>query len=346
MYKSLAIKIIISLFVVYLIGCGNKKDNNNNNNTTTDTGNTKILVPIQKDPVSGKEKVLFKYVVNKGDKFSYKMEASTSNTENSPATNGKDVQQDNTINYFYTKEVTDVDQNGIITFKVKFDSIAIKASMDSIVVKYNSNVNDSVKINPNFIQYNAVINEPFFMRVTAEGDISDVYGLEKIYENIFKALGDTLKEADKNSIKESFGKDAIKEILQQELQIFPKQEVIKDSSWVKVFNTQVAVFEVVNNAKYIFKGIEDKNNQKIANIEAQLSVEFKTKEAKEKGMKMTVEKADTDGSGKIAFNLNRGCIVSKETTTKLKIELKLAAQGQSAKSIQGVTTNLKVTLLN
>jgi hypothetical protein len=344
MSKSLAIKLIIILMTVFAAGCGNKKDDKIK--TSTDTSSTKMQVPITKDPVSGKDKVLFKYIVNKGDKFSYKMEASTSNTENSPATGGKDVQQDNTINYYYTKEVTDVDGNGIITYKVKFDSISIRAQMDTLAVIYNSNVNDSVKLNPNFIQYNSVINEPFFMRVGSDGDITDVYGMEKIYENIFKALGDTLKEADKNSIKESFGKDAIKEILQQEYQIFPKQEVIQDSNWVKVFNTQVAVFEVVNNAKYIFKGIEDKNGQKIANIEAQLSVEFKSKEAKEKGMKMTIENAETSGSGQIAFNLNRGCIVSKTTNTKLKVDLKLSAQGQSAKSVQGVITNLKVTLLN
>jgi hypothetical protein len=345
MYKSLGIKVIFSLLLAAIIalsgGCGKKDDKNNVTNDTT-----KQSLQVKKDSVSGKEKVLFKYAVNKGDKFSYRLEASTSNTENSPATQGKDVKQDNSINYYYTKEVSDVDQNGIVTYKVKFDSITIKATMDTLTIKYSSNINDSIKANPNFIQYNAVINEPFFMRVSAEGEISDVYGLEKIYENIFKALGDTLKEADKNAVKESFGKDAIKEILQQEFQIFPKQEVMVDSSWTKSFNTQVAVFEVVNNAKYIFKGIEEKNNQKIANIEAQLTVEFKSKEAKEKGMKMTIENAETDGSGKIQFSLTRGCITYKETSTKLKIDLKLAAQGQTAKSIQGVYTNLKVTLLN
>jgi hypothetical protein len=343
MYKSLAVKLLLIAAVVFVYSCGKKTDDTNK---TTDTGDTKTSVPIGKDSISGKEKVFFKYVVNKGDKFSYKMEASTTNSENSPATGGQDVKQDNTINYYYSKETTDIDGNGIITFKVKFDSITIRAAIDTMIIKYSSNINDSVKANPNFIQYNSVINEPFFMRISSDGEITDVYGLEKIYENIFKALGDTLKEADKNSIKESFGKDAIKEILQQEYQIFPKQEVIKDSSWVKVFNTQVAVFEVVNNAKYTFKGIEDKNNQKIANIEALLSVEFKNKEVKEKGMTMTVEKAETDGSGKIAFNLTRGVISSKETTTKLNLALKLAAQGQSAKSTQGVVTNLKVTLLN
>lgn len=340
MFKSIAIKLMLLLLFVYATSCGDKKDNKKDN---TDN---KTLIPVSKDSVSGKDKVMFKYAMNKGDKFYYRIEANTSQTENSPATEGKDMKQENTINYYYSKEVSDIDQNGILTFKIKFDSISILAKVDTMLIKYSSNINDSIKANPNFIQYNAVINEPFFMRVGSEGEITDVYGLEKIYENIFKALGDTLKEADKNSIKESFGKDAIKEILQQEYQIFPKTEVLKDSSWVKVFNTQIAVFDVVNNAKYTFKGVEDQNNQKIANIEALLSVEFKNKEVKEKGMTMTVEKVETDGSGKIAFNLNRGCIVSKETSTKLNIDLKLAAKGQTAKSIQSVNTKLKVTLLN
>src|SRR5258706_2455320 len=345
MYKKLAIKLILSVLLVYVIGCGDKKDDKKINDNKTNTDG-KLVVPVIKDSASGKEKVLFKYSLNKGDKFSYKMEASTINSENSPATQGKDEKQDNSINYYYTKEVSDVDPGGIITFKVKFDSITISAAVDTMVIKYSSNINDSIKANPNFIQYNSVINEPFFMRVSAEGEISDVYGMEKIYDNIFKALGDTLKESDKNSIKESFGKDAIKEILQQEYQIFPKEAVLKDSSWIKTFNTQVAVFEVVNNAKYSFKSIEDKNNQKIANIEALLTVEFKNKEVKEKGMTMTIQNVETEGSGKIAFSLNRGCILSKETMTKLNLNLKMAAQGQSAKSVQGVLTNLKVTLLN
>jgi len=349
MVKSLTFKIVIIMFAVYcaygLSGCGKKNDENKTTTPGDSTKNTS-KVQITKDPATGKDKVLFKYLVNKGDKFVYRMEATTSNSENSPATQGKDMKQDNSINYYYTQEVTDVDANGIITFKVKFDSILIKAVMDTLTVKYNSNVNDTVRANPNFIQYNAVINEPFYIRFSPNGEISDVYGLEAIYNNIFKALGDTLKEADKESIKQSFGKEQIKDILQQQYQVFPDQPVTVDSSWVRVFDTQVAVFDVVNNAKYTFTGLENKNDQQIAHVTAYLTVEFKSKEVKQKGVKMTVENAETSGDGKIDVNLNRGCVTYKETNTKLKIDMRLSAQGQSAKSTQGVTSNLKVTLLN
>jgi len=341
MYKLFAYVLLFAVFGFFLAGCGDKKDGKPDGQN-----DEKISSLIKKDSLTGKEKVQFKYIVKKGDKFSYRMVARTSTTENSPATEGKDVKQDNEINYFYTKEVQDVDQTGIITYKVAFDSITISAQMDDQTVKYDSNVNDTVKSNPAFIQYNAVIKEPFFIRVSEVGEISDVYGLEKIHENLFKALGDTLKEEDKASIKESFGEESIKEILQQEYQMFPREEIYTDSSWVKSYNTQILFFDVVNSAKYTFKGLEDKDGQKLARIKAALEVEFLSKEVKERGIKFVIVNSETGGSGKVSFNMSRGCIGSKETNTNLNIDLKLSAGGQTANSEQKVSTNLIVTLLN
>src|SRR4030095_2998288 len=340
MHKYFALKIITAVIIIYVYGCGDKKDDK----TNKDNKNTTDLV--KKDSITGKEMVQMKYVVKKGDKFSYKMVAKTSNMENSPATEGKEVKQDNEINYYYMKEVTDVDGSGIITYKVNFDSINIASQMGAQNVKYNSNLNDSIKQNPAFMQYNAVINNPFYMRVSPSGEISDVYGLEKIYENLCKSLGDTLKESDKQQIKESFGEESIKEILQQEYQICPKDPIAADSSWMKSFNTTVLFFEVVNNAKYTLKGIEDKKGQKIINVDALLNTEFKSKEATERGMKVSIEHSETSVSGRISLNLSRGCVSSKQTTTTMRLDLKLSAQGQTAKSIQAVSTNLTVTLLN
>lgn len=341
MYKKIAVILIIVPFLVFDFGCGKKDENKQ---TSTDTSGVSKLITT--DPGTGKQKVSLKYMVRKGEKFSYKMTAKTSTTEKSPATDDKEVKQDNEINYFYTKEVTDLDASGIMTFRVTFDSIKITSVQGEQSINYNSNVNDTVHSNPAFIQYNSVIKEPLFIRVSPEGEITDVYGLEKIYDNIFKALGDTLKEADKESIKASFGKESISEILQQEYQMVPKQDVLVDSSWVKSYDTQILFFDVKNSAKYTLKGIEDKNGDKIANIEAGLNVEFLKKEVEERGVKLHIENSETSGSGKIAFDLNRGCIMNKETTTSLKLEMKMSAQGQSAKSEQTVVTNLYVSLLN
>jgi hypothetical protein len=340
MSKMHAFKLLFVLLLLFVVGCGKKEEKPVNKE------NPEILSLIKKDSLTGKEEVMMKYIVKKGDTFFYKMTARTATTENSPATEGKDVSQDNEINYFYTKEVQDVDASGIITYKVQYDSITINAQVEGKTIKYNSNINDTIKSNPAFIQYNAVIKEPFFIRVKNNGEITDIYGLEKIHENLFKALGDTLKEEEKQTIKDSFGKESIKEILQQEYQMFPDHPVDVDSSWVKSYNTQLLFFDAVNSARYTLKSIEDKDDQKIINIDAVQNVEFLNKEVKQRGVKFVIENAETSGTGKIAFNLNRGCITSKETTTKLDLDMRLSAQGQSAKSVQKVQTNLNVSLLN
>lgn len=343
MFKSRYVKLFI--FISIILGfsaCGDKKDDKTGNNQLDST----ISSLITKDETTGKDKVQLRYIVRKGDIFRYKIVAKTSTSEKSPATEDKEVKQDNEINYYYTKEVQEVEQSGIVSFKVKYDSILINAKMDDKDIIYNSNINDSIKQNPAFIQYNAVINESFYIRVTPEGEITDVYGLEKIYENLFKALGDTLKEEDKQTVRDAFGKESIREILQQEYQIFPKNPIQIDSSWVKSYSTQVLFFEVLNSAKYTLTYLENKDNQRIADITALLQVEFLNKEVKEKGVKFKLENTETSGTGKIKFNFSRGCITNKETSTALKLELNMSAGGQSAKSLQSVQTNLVVSLLN
>src|SRR5438876_11354447 len=139
-FRNSIVFLLVSYFI-FLIGCSKKDEKQVSGSDTT-------VILIKKDSVTGKDKIQLKYVVKKGDKLSYKMTAKTSTTENSPATEGKDVKQDNEINYFYTKDVQDVDKNGIITFKVQYDSIIIASSMDEKSVKYNSNLSDSVRNNP------------------------------------------------------------------------------------------------------------------------------------------------------------------------------------------------------
>jgi hypothetical protein len=341
MYKSLAFKLLMAALIIYTVGCGKKE-----NNTNISQKDSVVNSLISKDSVTGQQKIQLKYIVSKGDTFHYRMVAKTSTTEKSPATQNKEVSQDNEINYYYTKEVDNVESSGIITYKVTYDSILISSQMGEQTLKYNSNVNDSMKNNPAFLQYNAVLREPFYIRVSQTGEITDVYGLEKIHQNLFKALGDTLSEKDKESIKESFGEQSVKEVLQQEYQMFPSTPVYVDSSWVKSYNTQILFFDVVNSAKYTLKSIEKKDDQTFANIEASLVVDFLNKEVKEQGVKLTVEKSETSGSGKIAFDLNRGCITNKETATDLNLEMRMSAQGQSANTTQKVKTNLTVTLLN
>lgn len=334
-------------FFIFVQGCNNKgeqKDDKKQNGTTSSAGNAEFVV---KDDKGTKVSLILK--PKKGDILKYKMNALTSSKEKSPMTQDQEVSSTQDIFYYYTEEVTDVASSGIITYKIKFDSInivsAVTSKDSSLSIQYSSNVKDSVFSKPDFIQYNSIMGEEFFARVSPQGEISEIYGLEKVYENMYKALGDTLTQEQKTSLRESFGTDAIKAVIQQQFQMFPQTEVYKDSTWTRSYETQILIFPVKNILSYRLKDIKEENNQYLLSIDADLAVEFIEKELKEKNMSYKVEDAKTGGKGMITYNLSRGCVANKETNTNIDMNMKISAGGQSVKTFQTVTTALKVNLL-
>ena len=69
------------------------------------------------------------------------------------------------------------------------------------------------------------------------------------------------------------------------------------------------------------------------------------KEFKDKGMTYKAEEISTGGRGKIIYDITKGCVVNKETSTNIDLGLKLSARGQSIMTSQKVKTELKVQLL-
>jgi len=327
-------------------GCNDKNESTEKNGKNENSGSAGSEF-LKKDESGTRVSLIVK--PKKGDIFRYRMNAKTTSKEKSPLTEDKEMTSTQDILYYYTEEVNDVSSAGIVTYKVKFDSISIASSVStsdsSLSLKYNSNVKDSVYSKPDFIQYNSIMNEEFFARVSQNGEISEIYGMEKIYENMFKALGDTLTTEQKQTLKESFGNDAVKAVLQQQFQMFPEKEVYLDSSWTRSYETQILIFPVKNILSYKLKEVKEENKQVLLAIEAELAVEFIEKELKDKSMTYKVEDAKTGGKGNINFNLTRGCVTLKETNTNIDLNMKISAGGQSMKTFQNVVTELKVELL-
>ncbi|HAY33492.1 MAG TPA: hypothetical protein DCY06_05090 [Bacteroidetes bacterium] len=346
---NISIKYILStlFFTVFSFiifqGCDEKKDNGNSGKGS-DTVNTNLIT---KDDIGVKVNLLLKPKV--GDVLSYRMNAKTTSKEKSPMTQDKEITSVQDINYYYKEEVTEITSAGIVSYKITFDSITIISNLSSadssVSLTYNSNIKDSIYSKPDFLQYNAIMGEDFYARVTPNGEISDVYGLESVYEKMFKALGDTLTKEQKETLKDSFGKDAIKAVLQQQFQMFPDNPVYVDSSWTRSYETQMLIFPVRNSLSYKLKEVKEDNKQTFLTIDADLAVDFIEKEIKDKDMSYKVEDSKTGGKGVIIFNITKGCVTKKETNTNLDLTMKISAGSQSVKTTQNVNTELIVNLL-
>lgn len=328
-----------------LAGCDNKQTGEGEKKDEKKQGESTEL--IKKDESGTRISLVLK--PKKGEVFRYKINAKTTSSEKSPLTANKEMTSEQDINYFYTEEVNDVASNGIITYKIRFDSInivsTVKSGDSTVSITYNSNVKDSVHSKPDFIQYNSIMNEEFYARVSPQGEISELYGLEAVYDKIFKGLGDTLSSEMKNELKNSFGKEAITAVLQQQFQMFPTKDVYRDSTWTRSYDTQILIFPVKNVLTYRISDVKEENGKTVLTIDADLAVEFIEKEFKEQGMTYKAEEISTGGRGKIMYDITRSCVVKKETSTSIDLGLSLSARGQSMKTSQKVKTQLDVQLL-
>ena len=343
MFKKSSIIYLFSVLIIVFLAfqsC-NDKDKETNNNSK---GNADLIIKDDKG-----EKVNLKLRPEVGDTLRYKMIANTLSDEKSPATKDQDLHTEQLMTYYYTQEVAEISEAGVITYKMKYDSIRIESKVsakDSTISEvYNSNVEDSIHALPDFIQYNALIGEYFKLRVSDLGEVYDVYELENIHEKIFKSLGDTLTPQEKATIKESMGSDALKSIIQNQYQKFPEHEVYKDSSWTFTSETSLLIFPIKNLLSYKLLDIKEEDGNYILTIDAALGIEFISKEQKEKDLTIKLTNSNTGGKGTVFFNLSRGCIAKKETSTNIELDMKLSAQGQSANSLQKRTTSLTVELL-
>jgi len=345
MFKNVSFRILLIILTVSIISiqsCGNKDDS-----VKKDSGKTGSSDLVKKDEKG--QKANLKIAPKAGDKFRYKMTAKTVSKETSPATKDKEVTTEQLMTYYYSQEVADVNNDGVITFKMKYDSIIIlskgSAGGQEQSILYNSNRKDSISSKPDFIQYNALIGQEFRLRISPLGEIYDIFELEKIHDNIFKVFGDTLSNQDKQTIKESMGSDALKSVIQNQFQKFPGREVYKDSTWNFTVETNLIFFPAKNILDYKLTDIKEENGDFICTIEANLGIEFLSKEQKEKELTFKITDSQTGGKGTVVFNLSKGCIKKKETTTNITLDLKLSAKGQSAKSKQVLSTMLNVDLL-
>ena len=345
MVKILSKAAILSLLLISFISlqsCGD--DNNGNGNGSSDERNSDLLI---KDDKGERVKLIIKPEV--GDTMRYKMVALTTSTEKSPATGDQELLNEQEMTYYFTQVVDRIEESNIITYKMRYDSIGIRVKLqagDSVVSEqYSSNVKDSIYNLPDYIQYNSSVAEDFYVRVSGDGEISDVYGLEGIYDNIFETLGDTLSEESKAMIKQSMGKESIKQVVQQQFQMFPDHEVYKDSSWTRSYETSLLVFPIKNILTYKLTDLKEEDGHTILTIDASLATEFISKEQNDQKLKLTVENSKTGGTGTIVFDLTRGCIKSKKTHTDIEIDMKMSAGGQSANALQTAKTDLTVELL-
>lgn len=342
MFKPIKIGVFALLISIFFISCGDKKDNKTGDNSGS--LRSKFIV---KDSATGKEKILLKYAPKKGDIFRYKLSLDAMQSENSPFTGDKEISQNTNQVYYYTQEVTDVNDKGIVTYKVKFDSIQITIKQDTIQLGYNSNVNDSNRTNPLFLSYSAVVGQSFKFRLAPDGKIIELIELDEIKSAYMKMLPDSLDEKSKEKeYAQSFDPESLRGLMEEELVRFKTEYVNVDEPYQFTDDETLLVFKTKTTRQYKINEIKEESGKLLVNMTGELNVEFVTREYMEKGEKMNLDSFDTKGVSTLTIDLARGVIVKKEINVPLNIDVTLSAKGQSVSVKRKNQKKATLTLLN
>ena len=330
------LSILISFVIIQ--GCNKKEEN-------------KDKISDKPDLIKTDEKgqrVDLKIKPKSGDIFRYKMVKSTNEGATNKDKKEQKITQEQTETFYYSLEVNDISETGVVTFKMKYDSVNVTVKYSekdtSITQTYNSNVKDSIYSKQDFLIYNNMIGNVFKIRVGPNNEFIEAYELEAIYNKLFKEMGDTLTTQAKDLIKENI-KTSLKDVLAGQFQELPKNEIYRDSSWTITKTSDNPPFRYKNIINYKIKDIKKENNDNIVFIEGKLNIEFIDKEYKTKEGSMKIGDVDAGGQGLIQFNLNKGCLIKKETNQSIKLDANVKSNGKVLNTIRETSLVLKIDLL-
>lgn len=193
-----------------------------------------------------------KFNVKKGDKYKVVITSIQKITEDM---NDKKVNVNQTMKMGYTYDISDVDKDGTATVNIKYDLVAISTDDGSKTYEYDS-AKKTDSNNPQDLIYGALIGEGFTTKIDKDGAIKEISGVDKMLSNMVDKLHisdqktrDTVLE----SLKKSFGDDALKQGLGSITSIYPKNQKIKLGDTWDCKQTLNVIYPITLNTKYTLK---------------------------------------------------------------------------------------------
>lgn len=148
---------------------------------------------------------------------------------------GQEVAVNQTLGMGYRFSVLKVDEMGVASVKVAYRSILWKQESPLGTMEYDSE-HPPAQIPPAALGYVGLVGQGFTMRVTADGQVREISGLDALYDHVLEKLNlpnDAAKAAAGKSVKEQFGEQSIKEMMGQMMNIYPGEPVRVGGSWQK-----------------------------------------------------------------------------------------------------------------
>jgi len=340
--------LIITTFFLFA-GCSKKDEKplTNKNQFATDTSEIKTI------PVSNpNEPFSLKYTFEKGKKYQYRISSISSDIETmkTDSTRSQNFKQNSV--YIIDLSPLETDQEGTIEISAVINSIKIDAWMDGNKLTYESGtVKDSAE-KIKYSQYEALVKNPFSIRVSKIGEILEIMRVDKIVSRFLElnVKASAMNSEQKSSLKMNFIDGLIRPLFIQIFRQIPDHSIAKDSTWsITQRPAEAMVFKLENTNIYKISSLEKLGNDKIAIIDGSIkTVITGNNKADNKGVSYNFTKPAITASGKIYFDINKGVIIKSKVNTKTIMHFTMEApspKGTERGERWGTTENIYIAEL-
>ncbi len=367
--------IVILLFSLTLIGCGNKEKNKNSSLTPAE--NTEQSVQSEKLETQKPEAIL-------SDANKYQFDSTSIKTSPVAVDKNRLIQliykfnPGKTYNYRFTtiskeSKITKIDstvtlkslQTVVYLLSFKFlnayadETFKIQAVINSLRIEtktkdgtevFDTDKTQDSKQQKRYADYLAICNSPFTLRVTKFGEIKEVNNLDEMINKYlsYRALKDSVNEKDKKELKNLLKENGLYPVLEQVFRKFPEKYLGQDSIWYapkQIGSMLIYKTERKNTAKLLrFEKFDD---DLLAVISTSLNIKFSGADnINSQGVSYKFKKPLSLVKGRVYFNLNKGIIQRSKVETKLELYYKMKIPaGKKFKSGETVQTSDNLFIL-
>jgi hypothetical protein len=349
MLKRFSMYFVIVALLALTAGCG-KKDNSKTD-VKQDPNDVNADAYNNLEKVNINNSVTLKYNFTKGEKFSYRLTTSTNGNQVIQGDSLVKMKSSQVSSYTFDFTVLDVDKDNIASLNTVISSMKIDADINGQKINYDSKANNTPQVKAQFMEYETITNSPFLVNINSKGEVIRVANLDKI---ISKLVAAQPKGTKINAEQKAAFTKSISQVLQPIVQLIFKEladkPVAKDSTWTRQYPGNLAIFQMVNTAKYKLQDFVKVNGMTAAKVKADLSVKWTgNKQGSENGMNYNFSDPVIGGGGIILFGVEKGKIIKSETATNVEmnvtIEAKDANQKMKKTTRKDVTSNKNVVEL-
>lgn len=295
---------------------------------------------------------VFRYKFSPEESFKYRLTTITNTEQTIVADSSMSEGMNQKLIFVLKFKTLSIDQDSIAELECNFSSINLNAKARGQEFNYQSGSQMDSSERVQFAEYEALVNNPFNLRVSKLGAIIDIYKADRIMNKFLslRNLSDSLDAQQKIMAAQDLTNRSIKPLLTQIFREMPEHKMAKDSTWSwKRDSMPIMVFNVEFENKYRVENLEMLGDDELAVITGSVKT-IVTGEPNhtEKGVKYNFDKPISTANGKIYFNIIKGLIQKSKSETRMQNAYKMemtTPEGVKKASAKEVNTNINVVEL-